>query len=119
MYIDSAFNITIYPPNPYTNEPVPVRQISFLHLSGLLNRYVIRRLVKENQIRILLRIIFPFFLNDHFPSDYCEGLRSGTVHWVIMGAGGLEGGSEEQQKHIASKKRGSMPRRYSIVDVQD
>ncbi|GAA5796814.1 hypothetical protein HPULCUR_002192 [Helicostylum pulchrum] len=117
VYIDSAFNITIYPPNPYTNEPVPVRHISFLHLSGLLNRYVIRRLPRENKIRILFRIIFPFFLNDHFPSEYSESLRHGTVNWVIMGAGGLEGGNEEQ--HQSVKKRGSVHRRYSIVDVQD
>jgi hypothetical protein len=81
-----------------------------------LNRYVIRRLVNENQIRILLRIIFPFFLNDHFPSDYCESLRKGTLQWVIMGAG-VEGGNEEQQYSV--KKRGSMQRRYSIVDVHD
>lgn len=92
---------------------MPVRNISFLHLSGLLNRYVIRRLPKENKIRILFRIIFPFFLNDHFPSEYSESLRHGTVNWVIMGAGGLEGGNEDQQ----TKK--NMQRRYSIVDVQD
>ncbi|OBZ85603.1 hypothetical protein A0J61_06339 [Choanephora cucurbitarum] len=109
VYIDSAYNITIYPPNPYTNEPVPVRSISFLHLSGLLNRYVIRRLPQENRIRILFRILFPFFLNDHFPCDYSESLRKGRVQNVIMGAGGLEGGHEDQ-----FKKR---QRRYSIVDV--
>ncbi|KAL7308149.1 hypothetical protein PS15m_012039 [Mucor circinelloides] len=117
VYIDSAFNITIYPPNPYTNEPVPVRPISFLHLSGLLNRYVIRRLPRENQIRILFRILFPFFMNDHFINDYCQSLRQGKVQWVIMGAGGLEGGDEEQQKAV--QKRGSLQRRLSIVDVHD
>lgn len=117
VYIDSAFNITIYPPNPYTNEPVPVRPISFLHLSGLLNRYVIRRLPQENQIRILFRILFPFFMNDHFINDYCQSLRQGTVQWIIMGAGGLEGGDEEQQKAV--HKRGSLQRRLSIVDVHD
>ena len=92
-----------------------MRPISFLHLSGLLNRNVIRRLANENQVRILLRLVFPFFLNDHFPSDYCESLRRGTVNWVIMGAGGLEGGNEEQS--MSTKKRGSMQRRFSIVDV--
>lgn len=71
---------------------------------------MIRRLARENKIRILFRIIFPFFLNDHFPSEYSESLRHGTVHWVIMGAGGLEGGHEEQQQ----PKKG---RRYSMVDV--
>ncbi|KAI7907924.1 Alpha/Beta hydrolase protein [Cokeromyces recurvatus] len=114
VYIDSAFNITIYPPNPYTNEPVPVRPISFLHLSGLLNRYVIRRLPRENRIRILFRILFPFFLNDHFPCDYSESLRHGQVQWVIMGADGLEGGSEEQQQNMTKYKR-----RYSIINVHD
>ncbi|RCH95365.1 hypothetical protein CU098_000339, partial [Rhizopus stolonifer] len=86
VYIDSSYDITIYPPNPYTNEPVPVRPISFLHLSGLLNRYVIRRLPRENRIRILFRVIFPFFLNDHFPCDYSESLRRGTIQRIIMGA---------------------------------
>jgi hypothetical protein len=33
-----------------------------------------------------------------------------------MGAGGLEGGSEEQQ---LIKKKPNAARRYSIVDVQD
>ncbi|KAI8640502.1 Alpha/Beta hydrolase protein [Parasitella parasitica] len=117
VYIDSAFKITIYPPNPYTNEPVPVRPISFLHLSGLLNRYVIRRLSSENQIRILFRILFPFFMNDHFINDYCQSLKQGTVRWVIMGAGGLEGGDEEQHKTL--HKQGSFQRRLSIVDVHD
>ncbi|KAI8877402.1 alpha/beta-hydrolase [Backusella circina FSU 941] len=131
VFIDSAYNITLYPPNPYTNEPVPVRNISYLHLSGLLNRFVIRRLVRENKIRILFRILFPFFLNDHFPSDYCDGLRHGTVNWVIMGAGNLEGGTieehapskqkQQKQEHHHHQKK-SYPyrgRRLSIVNVQD
>lgn len=117
VFIDSAYNITLYPPNPYTNEPVPVRPISFLHLSGLLNRHVIKRIVRENQIRVLFRILFPFFLNDHFPSDYCDSLRRGKLHWIIMGAGGLEGGHEDQDMY--TKKRGSFDRRYSIVDVHN
>lgn len=118
MYIDSSFHITIYPPNPYTNEPVHVRNISFLHLSGLLNPNIIRRLPRENRIRILFRILCPFFLNDHFPCDYSESLRRGHVQWVIMGTGDLQGGSEEQDQQVKSK-RGSLQRRYSIVDVQD
>ncbi|KAI9321716.1 Alpha/Beta hydrolase protein [Dichotomocladium elegans] len=75
VFIDSGYNITIYPSNPKTNIPVPVRAISFLHLSGLLNRHIIQRLPHENSIRILFRILLPFFLNDHFPSDYCDALR--------------------------------------------
>ncbi|KAG1053791.1 hypothetical protein G6F43_004153 [Rhizopus delemar] len=111
VFIDSAYNITLYPPNPHTNEPVPVRPISFVHLSGLLNRHVIKRLVQENQIRILFRILFPFFLNDHFPSDYCDSLRKGKVNWVIMGSHGLEGGSNNGSN---DKDDG-----YSIVDVHN
>jgi hypothetical protein len=61
--------------------------------------------MKENRIRIFLRILFPFFLNDHFPCDYSESLKHGHVNWVIMGAS--EGGSEEQKEE------------NSIVDVQD
>jgi hypothetical protein len=111
VFIDSAYNITLYPPNPHTNEPVPVRPISFVHLSGLLNRHVIKRLVQENQIRILFRILFPFFLNDHFPSDYCDSLRKGKVNWVIMGSHGLEGGNNNGSN---DKDDG-----YSIVDVHN
>ncbi|CAO3685134.1 unnamed protein product [Rhizopus stolonifer] len=114
VFIDSAYNITLYPPNPYTNEPVSVRPVSFVHLSGLLNRHVIKRIMRENQIRILFRIIFPFFLNDHFPSDYCDSLRRGKVNWVIMAAGGLEGGNEDQPKEYDSSER-----RFSIVDVHN
>ncbi|KAI8968900.1 class 3-domain-containing protein [Mycotypha africana] len=135
VFIDTAFNIAIYPPNPYTNEPVPVRPISFLHLSGLLNRHVIRRLRKENQIRIWFRILFPFFLNDHFINDYSTALRQGKVHWVIMGAGDLEGGKEqadysyygEEEENDALREKDrellmaqqQKGRRMSIVDVQD
>jgi len=56
-------------------------------------------------------------MNDHFINDYCQSLRQGKVQWVIMGAGGLEGGDEEQQKAV--QKRGSLQRRLSIVDVHD
>ncbi|RUS14613.1 hypothetical protein BC937DRAFT_93561, partial [Endogone sp. FLAS-F59071] len=84
VFIDSSRNITLYPPNPYTNVPVPVRPISFLHLSGLLNSGVIARMGRESWLRILLRIIFPFFINDHFPGDYSESLREGKVEWVVL-----------------------------------
>ncbi|CAO3685438.1 unnamed protein product [Umbelopsis ramanniana] len=94
VFIDSAFNITLYPPNPLTNEPVPIRPISFLHLSGLLNRHIIARLVSDSLVRIILRVVFPFFVNDHFPSDYCEALRKGKINWVIIGEGGISAGDE-------------------------
>lgn len=78
--------MTLYPPNPTTGEPVPVRQISYLHLSGLLNLRVIQRLPRENAIRILFRILFPFFVNDHFPSDYCDALRNGKKIAIAKGS---------------------------------
>ncbi|KAI9025058.1 Alpha/Beta hydrolase protein [Phycomyces nitens] len=114
VFIDSAYNITLYPPNPYTNEPVPVRPISFIHLSGILNHCVIRRLSSETWIRIIFRFAFPFFLNDHFPSEYCEGLRHGTVNWVIMAAGGIQGGYKEDKRPVNSPRKS-----FSAVNVQN
>ncbi|KAI9272624.1 Alpha/Beta hydrolase protein [Phascolomyces articulosus] len=95
VYIGSDYDITLYPPDPLTNCPVPIRRISFLHLSGVLNRFVIRRMVHENLIRILFRLVFPFFLNDHFPSDYCGALRHGRARRVVMGTAGLQGGEKD------------------------
>lgn len=95
MFIDSSYNITLYPPNPRTHEPVPIRPISFLHLSGLLNANVIRRLPQESLLRVIFRIVFPFFINDHFPTEYCNSLRKGSVRWMIPGQDGLRGGYSE------------------------
>ncbi|KAJ2957759.1 hypothetical protein NQZ79_g6563 [Umbelopsis isabellina] len=97
VFIDSGYNIALYPPNPLTNEPVPIRPISFLHLSGLLNRHIIARLVSDSLVRIILRIVFPFFVNDHFPSDYCEALRKGKINWVVIGEGGISAGDETDE----------------------
>ncbi|KAL0090484.1 Alpha/Beta hydrolase protein [Phycomyces blakesleeanus] len=114
VFIDSAYNITLYPPNPYTNEPVPVRPISFVHLSGILNHYVIKRLSGETWIRIIFRFAFPFCLNDHFPSEYCEGLRHGTVNWVIMAAGGIQGGYRDDKRTVNRPRKS-----FSAVNVQN
>ena len=51
-------------------------------------------MIHENSIRILFRMVFPFFLNDHFPSDYCFALRHGVTRWVVMGTAGLQGGEK-------------------------
>ncbi|KAI9498363.1 Alpha/Beta hydrolase protein [Zychaea mexicana] len=93
VFIDSAYSVTLHPPNMRTNDPVPVRPISYLHLSGLLNSNVIRRLPQESWLRVTFRLLFPFFLNDHFPSEYCNSLREGTLNWVIIGDEGLQGGA--------------------------
>lgn len=87
VFIDSAHQMTLYPPDPRTNEPVPVRPISYIHLSGLLNSNVIRRLAHESWLRVLFRLLFPFFLNDHFPSDYCAGIRQGLLNKDVPIAG--------------------------------
>ena len=44
----------IYPPDPIMNVPIPIRRISFLHLSGLLNVNVIREMRSEGWIRIFV-----------------------------------------------------------------
>ncbi|ORZ05434.1 Alpha/Beta hydrolase protein [Absidia repens] len=84
VFIDSAYEITIYPPGPKTGTPVPVRPISHLHLSGLLNRHVLHRLANENWIRILFRVLAPYMINDHFAADYPKCLQHGHITWVIM-----------------------------------
>ncbi|KAG2225333.1 hypothetical protein INT45_005577 [Circinella minor] len=101
VFIDSAYSVTLYPPNPRTNEPVPVRPISYLHLSGLLNTNVIRRLSQESWLRVTFRLLFPFFLNDHFPSEYVNGLRQGTLNWMIVGEEGMQGGSSKGDEESA------------------
>ena len=101
VFINSAYSVTLYPPNPRTNEPVPVRPISYLHLSGLLNTNVIRRLPQESWLRVTFRLLFPFFLNDHFPSEYVNGLRKGTVNWVVIGEEGGKGGTSKDDEESA------------------
>jgi hypothetical protein len=51
-------------------------------------------------VRIILRVVFPFFVNDHFPSDYCEALRKGKINWVIIGEGGISAGDETDVGNI-------------------
>ncbi|KAI8368497.1 class 3-domain-containing protein [Blakeslea trispora] len=108
VFIDSSYKISIYPPSQNTQDPVPVRPISYLHLSGLLNRSVIRRLKSETSTRILFRILFPFFINDHFPSDYSDALLNGHVEWVILdeeGEGGnIDDDDEGYDSNISSTK---------------
>jgi hypothetical protein len=111
VFIDSSYKISIYPPNPNTHEPVPVRSISYIHLSGLLNKYVIKRLPSETPTRILFRILFPFFINDHFPSDYSDALLSGDVEWVVVGDEGLKAGNSEYED---SKSNDTKRKRYSL-----
>lgn len=98
VFIDAAYKITIYPPDPKTNQSVPVRPISYLHLSGILNRHVIGRLKQETSVRILFRLLLPFFINDHFPSDYSDALLSGDVEWIVVGEN--EGGNEEKDEKM-------------------
>ncbi|CAG8556291.1 6361_t:CDS:2, partial [Funneliformis mosseae] len=95
VYMDASFSIYIYPPDPVTNLPIPVRKISYLHLSGILNLNVIRRMKNESWLRIFLRIMFPFFINDHFPGDYARAIREGTIERVIVGLPGQVGGFEK------------------------
>ncbi|KAG1138021.1 hypothetical protein G6F37_009602 [Rhizopus arrhizus] len=98
VFIDASYKITLYPPDPKTGQPVPVRPISYLHPSGLLNKSVIGRLRQEASVRILFRLLLPFFINDHFPSDYSDALLSGDVEWIVVGE--EEGGNEERDENM-------------------
>ncbi|RIA87180.1 Alpha/Beta hydrolase protein [Glomus cerebriforme] len=95
VFIDSSFSIYLYPPDPITNIPIPLRGISYLELSGLLNINIIRRMRNESWLRIFYRFIFPFFVNDHFPGDYIHAIREGTIERVIVGIPGQIGGIEK------------------------
>ncbi|KAG0263749.1 hypothetical protein BG011_008178 [Mortierella polycephala] len=96
VFMDSARTLTLYPPDPKTLMPVPVRGISFMHLSGMLNVRVIMRMRKESWLRILERIVLPFFLNDHFPGDYVKGLAEGKIEIVVQDTARF-GGVEESE----------------------
>lgn len=49
-------------------------------------------------MRILFRLLLPFFINDHFPSDYSDALLSGDVEWIVVGE--EEGGNEERDENM-------------------
>ncbi|KAI9248610.1 class 3-domain-containing protein [Sporodiniella umbellata] len=99
VFIDAAYQILIYPPRN-NQQPVPVRPISYLHPSGLLNTSVIRRLKQETSVRILFRLLFPFFINDHFPSDYSDALLSGRLQGVVLDE--TQGGDEKKRYPMPS-----------------
>ncbi|KAI8597711.1 Alpha/Beta hydrolase protein, partial [Dissophora ornata] len=84
VFMDSSRNLTLYPPDPVTFMPVPVRSISFMHLSGVLNLRVIVRMRKESWLRVLERIMLPFFLNDHFPGDYVKAVAESKIEVVVQ-----------------------------------
>ncbi|KAI8089132.1 Alpha/Beta hydrolase protein [Halteromyces radiatus] len=114
---NNAYDITLYPPDPYEGTPVPVRPISYLHLSGLMNRHVLQRLPDENWIRILFRVLAPYMINDHFASEYPKCLRSGHVNWVIMGQKTMY--SDEDDVMIKRKRPSVNRRRSSRINVAD
>ncbi|KAF9187546.1 hypothetical protein BGZ50_001893 [Haplosporangium sp. Z 11] len=96
VFMDSSRTLTLYPPDPKTLMPVPVRGISFMHLSGMLNVRVIMRMRKESWLRVLERIVLPFFLNDHFPGDYVKALAEGKIEIVVQDTARF-GGIEESE----------------------
>ncbi|KAF9436114.1 hypothetical protein BGZ76_004791 [Entomortierella beljakovae] len=122
VFIDSARTLTLYPPDPVTFMPVPVRSISFIHLSGILNVRVIMRMRKESWLRILERIVLPFFLNDHFPGDYVKGLAEGKIELVVQDSvryGGIdetESGSAAQDGYFSFLSRGFTARQESKAE---
>ncbi|KAG0244494.1 hypothetical protein B0O80DRAFT_397848 [Mortierella sp. GBAus27b] len=96
VFMDTARKLTLYPPDPVTLMPVPVRGISFIHLSGIMNPQVIMRMRNESWLRIVERIFLPFFLNDHFPGDYVKALAEGTIE-VVVHDSALYGGVDERE----------------------
>ncbi|CAO3573172.1 unnamed protein product [Mortierella alpina] len=112
VFMDTSRTLTLYPPDPKTLMPVPVRGISFMHLSGMLNVRVIMRMRKESWLRVLERIVLPFFLNDHFPGDYVKALAEGKIEIVVQDTaqfGGIdetETGSPVQNGYFSISTKG-------------
>ncbi|KNE55638.1 hypothetical protein AMAG_01524 [Allomyces macrogynus ATCC 38327] len=52
-----------------------IRSIDFLVPAGLLSPAVIVQLRNESFLRLVYRMTLPFFVNDHFPSDYIAVLQ--------------------------------------------
>jgi len=83
-----------------------------MHLSGMLNVRVIMRMRKESWLRVLERIVLPFFLNDHFPGDYVKGLAEGKIEIVVQdtarfgGVDETETGSPAQSGYFSFLSRG-------------
>ncbi|KAI9141994.1 Alpha/Beta hydrolase protein [Paraphysoderma sedebokerense] len=68
VFIQSSGAISVSPPylGPKENvqaPPPPVRGIKFLHLSGVLNANVLKRMKNETLPRVVLRFCLPFFLD--------------------------------------------------------
>ncbi|KAF9126616.1 hypothetical protein BGW39_006486 [Mortierella sp. 14UC] len=103
VFIDSSRTLTLYPPDPHTLMPVPVRGISFMHLSGILNVRVIMRMRRESWLRILERIVLPFFLNDHFPGDYVKALAEGKIEIVVQDTAHFGGIDETETSRAAQR----------------
>jgi hypothetical protein len=73
---------------------------------------VIRRLRSETPVRVLFRLLFPFFINDHFPSEYCDALLTGDVEWVILGE--EQGGADDKQEEEYFNNTKKKSKRYSL-----
>ncbi|KAG0068967.1 hypothetical protein BGZ89_003763 [Linnemannia elongata] len=120
VFIDSSRTLTLYPPDPITLMPVPVRGISFMHLSGILNVRVIMRMRGESWLRILERIVLPFFLNDHFPGDYVKALAEGKIEIVVQDTAHYGGIDETETSNAAQRGYFSFFRRNGskAIDIK-
>jgi hypothetical protein len=61
--------------------------------------------------------LLPFFINDHFPSDYSDALLSGDIKWVILGEN--EAGHDEGEEYQQEKEKKSLSKRYSLQIAQE
>jgi hypothetical protein len=71
----------------------------------------------ETSVRILFRILFPFFINDHFPSGYSDALLTGDVEWVILGE--KVGGNEEYDDDMLEKDNKSKRHSLQIAEEEE
>ncbi|BFZ59243.1 hypothetical protein YB2330_000249 [Saitoella coloradoensis] len=69
IHISSSSHLT-FPPK--------LARINLLKLQGVLDLSIVRRMRNETTLRVLGRMVMPFFVNDHFAGDYVVGLKEGT-----------------------------------------
>lgn len=73
MYIDGGLNRVV--------PKASLADIAMFQLAGLLRVKIILGLEDETKLRLLLRLVFPFFWNDHLICDYVRELHrcTGTI----------------------------------------
>ncbi|PRP75261.1 hypothetical protein PROFUN_15882 [Planoprotostelium fungivorum] len=69
IYIDGADGTVLVDPR----EGIP--DIQVMALNGILDTHTIWRMRYESTVRVIFRLLLPFCMNDHLPSDYVQMIK--------------------------------------------